>query len=93
MYARNLRARPEAALTDAPVVFLNGARRTGKTTLARQMAAGRSAAVDLTLGGATVLAAAAHDPEGFVRPLSGTTSIAEVQRAPALISRVKALDW
>ena len=61
MLQRNIESCLRVALRDTPVVLLNGARQTGKTTLVRKMAGDLSAAY-LTLDDATTLAAAASDP-------------------------------
>jgi predicted AAA+ superfamily ATPase len=79
-----------AALKDRPVVFLNGARQTGKTTLARAIARGPHPARYLTLDDAGVLAAARADPEGFVAAQQGPVVLDEVQRAPELFLALKA---
>ena len=52
-----------AAMADTPVVLLNGARQTGKTTLARAMAE-KTGAEYFTLDDAATLALAASDPAG-----------------------------
>lgn len=77
------------ALDDTPVVYLQGARQTGKSTLAQDLAEQRSASY-LTLDTAAVLAAAADDPEGFVAGLRRPAVIDEAQRAPALALAIKA---
>jgi predicted AAA+ superfamily ATPase len=76
------------ALSDTPVVLLNGARQTGKTTLAQAMAE-KTGAQYFTLDDAATLALAAGDPAGFVRNLSGPTVIDEIQMAPALFPAIK----
>ena len=93
MIQRSLTSQLRAALADTPVVLLNGARQTGKSTLARALApdafpAGPAAYV--TLDDATVLAAATSDPDGYVRSLTGPVILDEVQRAPELFRAVKA---
>ncbi|KUK27186.1 MAG: ATPase [Acetothermia bacterium 64_32] len=55
---------------DSPVVFLRGARQTGKSTLAKWIARTHSARY-ITLDDVTVLAAAREDPAGFVAGLGG----------------------
>lgn len=76
-------------MKDTPVVFLNGARQTGKTTLVRQIADDYSASVYFTLDDAATLAAATHDPSGFIKNLQGITVIDEVQKAPGLFPAIK----
>ena len=77
------------ALGDTPVVYLQGARQTGKSTLAKSFAEQRSASY-LTLDTAAVLAAATDDPDGFVAGLPRPAVIDEAQRAPALALAIKA---
>ncbi len=89
MYQRNIEQHIKTALKDTPVVFLNGARQTGKTTLAQKIAQDVPSATYLTLDDAAVLAAATHDPAGFLQGL-GTAVIDEVQKAPALFPAIKA---
>ena len=67
LYSRHLRTRIAEALSDTPVVLLNGPRQAGKTTLARQFANG--ARRYLTLDDAATLLSAQEDPTGFVRGL------------------------
>ena len=70
------------ALRDTPVVYLQGARQTGKSTLVRTIAGGRRPASYLTLDTGAVLAAAASDPDGFVAGLDRPVVIDEAQRVP-----------
>ena len=65
MYTRNIESELLAALADTPVVLLNGARQTGKTTLAQRYARTASATY-VTLDDATHLAAARSDAQGFL---------------------------
>ncbi len=77
-------------LRDTPVVYLQGARQTGKSTLARAIAERRHPARYVTLDTVAALAAATSDPEGFVAGLERPVVIDEVQRAPALALAIKA---
>jgi predicted AAA+ superfamily ATPase len=86
---RHLASALKASLADSPAVFLQGARQTGKSTLARSLLSGRSARY-LTLDDAATLAAAESDPRGFVAGLDGPVVIDEVQRAPGLALAIKA---
>jgi len=78
------------ALTDTPVILLNGGRQTGKSTLARQFVDTGDFGKYLTLDDSTTLEAASSDPGGFVRGLSEPTIIDEVQRVPELFRAIKA---
>jgi len=75
-------------MTDTPVVLLNGARQTGKTTLAQALAAG-SGAQYFTFDDLATLALAAGDPSGFIRNLTGPVVLDEIQKAPKLFSAIK----
>ena len=88
MYARNIETELQAALADTPVVLLNGARQTGKTTLARNYA-GAASVTYVTLDDATQLAAARSDALGFLEGLRGRAVIDEVQKAPGLFPALK----
>jgi predicted AAA+ superfamily ATPase len=76
------------AMTDTPVVLLNGARQTGKTTLAQAMAAG-AAAQYFTFDDSATLALAAGDPSGFIRNLTGSVVLDEIQKVPELFPAIK----
>ncbi len=88
MYARNIKADLGAALNDTPVVLLNGARQTGKSTLAQSFARGLFATY-VTLDDATRLAAARSDAQGFLAGLGERAVIDEVQKAPELFPAIK----
>ena len=75
-----------AALSDTRVVVINGARQTGKSTLARLVMADFPGSELRFLDEAPVRAAALADPALFVRH-SGLLVIDEVQRAPDLLRR------
>lgn len=77
------------SLKDSPVVFIQGARQTGKSTLARSLASQGHAARYLTLDDAATLSAAQTDPAGFIAGLDGPVIIDEVQRTPALALAIK----
>ena len=89
MIVRHAATRLLEALDDTPVVYLQGARQTGKSTLAKRLAEQRFASY-LTLDTAAVLAAATNDPDGFVAGLARPAVIDEAQRAPALPLAIKA---
>lgn len=68
------------------MVLLQGARQTGKSTLARSA---DPAAEYLTLDDADVLASATADPQGFIRSRKGPAVLDEVQRLPELFRAIK----
>jgi uncharacterized protein len=92
MYQRYI-AKPIAeALKDTPVIVINGARQTGKSTLCRQLVEeGIFDGQIMTMDDPTILAAAQADPLGFLQDLSNHTIIDEVQRAPQLFLSIKKL--
>lgn len=75
-------------MADTPVVLLNGARQTGKTTLAQAMAAG-SGGQFFTLDDSATLGLAAGDPAGFIRNLTGPIVLDEIQKVPDLFPAIK----
>ncbi len=89
MYKRHIFPLLKEALTDTPVVLLNGARQTGKSTLAQALSAGHGRRY-LTLDDRVTLAAAKSDPDGFIAGLNGPVTLDEVQRAPELFLAIKA---
>lgn len=88
MYTRNIETKLHLALADTPVVLLNGARQTGKSTLAQNFAKASSVPY-VTLDDATHLAAARSDAQGFLDGLADRTVIDEVQKAPELFPAIK----
>ncbi|MBM4143537.1 MAG: ATP-binding protein [Lentisphaerae bacterium] len=89
MLRRNIEPELQAAMADTPVVLINGARQTGKTTLAQAFAERLKRASYATLDDATALAAAVNDPKGFLAGLEGTAVIDEIQKAPQLFPAIK----
>lgn len=86
---RNILPRLEEALADTPVVTLQGARQTGKSTLAELVSRAHGGQV-FTMDDAEHRSAATTDPTAFVRSLgSGLVVIDEVQRCPELILPIK----
>ena len=70
------------------IVVISGARQTGKTTLAKQVA-GATQSLFKPLDQQPYFDAAKSDPPSFVRNSSGTLVIDEIQKVPALISEIK----
>jgi uncharacterized protein len=89
MIERHLTQSVLEALKDTPVVYVQGARQTGKSTLVQAIAKGAHPARYYSLDAAAVLAAAHDDAEGFVDGLAGPVVIDEVQRAPELALAIK----
>jgi uncharacterized protein len=81
MIQRHIHDSVRRAMADTPVVLLNGARQTGKTTLAQAIAAG-SGAQYFTFDDSATLTLAADDPAGFIRNLIGPVVLDEIQKAP-----------
>jgi predicted AAA+ superfamily ATPase len=90
LVSRHLEAEVRAALSDTPVVLLNGARQTGKSTLAAQLVRGGFDAGFVNLDDLDALGAARSDPAGFLVAHGDRLVIDEVQRAPELFIAIKA---
>jgi uncharacterized protein len=90
MFPRMLQDGLREAMADTPVVFVAGARQTGKSTLVAEVQARLPGSVYRTLDDLNVLAAARLDPKGFVESLPLRAFLDEVQRAPELFLPIKA---
>ena len=88
LFPRHAKRSISAALADTRVVVINGARQTGKSTLARLIAAASPGSELRYLDEAPVRAAAQADPSLFVRH-DGLLVIDEVQRVPDLFLAIK----
>lgn len=83
MIQRHILPRLRQALADTPVVLVQGARQTGKSTLVKWLVkTGPVGGRYLTMDDPSVLAAASSDPAGFVTGLERPVVLDEVQRAP-----------
>ncbi len=89
MYRRNILNNILDALSDTPVVFLRGARQTGKSTLVHEIADGPYPARYVTLDNAGVLSAASADPAGFIAGIEKPVVIDEAQRVSNLFLAIK----
>lgn len=89
MIRRNITSNLLDALADTPVVLLNGARQTGKSTLVKAVVSDKLPARYVTLDDVSVLAAARHDAAGFLAGIDGPVVIDEIQRAPELFIAIK----
>lgn len=91
MHTRHIAPLLADALSDTPVVVINGARQSGKSTLAQSLTvAGATPRRYLTLDDSAILNAAKSDPAGFINGLQGPVTLDEVQRAPELFLPIKA---
>lgn len=91
MYPRHIAPLLADALLDTPVVLVNGARQSGKSTLVQSQAVSVGVPRQyLTLDDAVVLRAARGDPSGFINSLQGAVTLDEVQRVPELFLAIKA---
>lgn len=88
LIGRHLLPQVMRSLRDTPVVLINGARQTGKTTLARSIVS-RHGYRFVSFDDESTLAAAVIDPQGFLEGLGEKVAIDEVQRVPALFPAIK----
>ncbi|HTI69616.1 MAG TPA: ATP-binding protein, partial [Candidatus Limnocylindria bacterium] len=89
MKRRHITPRVQAALRDTPVVFLQGPRQAGKTTLVQSLKEDGFDAPYFTFDDAAVLAAAQSDADSFVANLPTRVILDEVQRVPDLFRAIK----
>lgn len=91
MHPRHIAPMVAEALSDTPVVVINGARQSGKSTLVQSLTTADAAKRRyLTLDDSAILHAARSDPAGFINGLQGPVTLDEVQRAPELFLPIKA---
>ncbi len=86
IFPRAVLPRLREALSDTPVVLINGPRQAGKTTLARQLAGADRRY--LTLDDEATRLAAKEDPVGLIRSIDCAV-IDEIQRATELLLAIK----
>jgi len=89
MIRRNVTDYLLQALTDTPVVLVNGARQTGKSTLVESPELTERSRQYLTFDDPGVLVAAKRDPNGFVAGLTTQVTLDEVQHVPELFPAIK----
>ena len=77
------------SLKNSPVVFLNGPRQSGKSTLARMLMRDDYPAEYRSFDDESQLAAARLSPEDFLNSLRGPVIIDEVQMVPSLFRVLK----
>jgi predicted AAA+ superfamily ATPase len=89
VYPRNLRPIIEELLAEFRVLYLTGARQSGKTTLVREIAE-RLNMNYITLDDQATLASVKSDPHGFIRSQgSNRVVLDEFQYSPNLIPAIK----
>lgn len=86
---RHARDRLLEALNVSPVVFLNGPRQAGKSTLVQSIAQKDYPAEYVTFDSTTQMAAAANSPESYLRERKGALIIDEVQLVPDIFRALK----
>ena len=86
---RNLKHALLEAAKDTPVVLLNGARQTGKSTLMQGLFSGTSAPECFALDDLGILDRARSAPQSFIEALPERVIIDEIQRAPELFLPIK----
>ncbi len=89
MIERRLKSSILDALEDTPVVYLAGARQTGKSTLVKYLADTVIDARYITLDDNNMRNAAIDNPEGFIAGLQTLVIIDEAQRAGELFLAIK----
>lgn len=89
MIHRHITERLQQALADTPVVLVNGARQTGKSTLAQSPELTSPGRQYLTFDDPGALAAAKRDPNGFIAGLNVQVTLDEVQHVPELFPALK----
>lgn len=89
MLRRHITGNLVQALGDTPVVLINGARQTGKTTLVQSTEPLLSNRQYLTFDDPSILAAAKRDPSGFVSGLISPVTLDEVQHVPEIFPALK----
>ena len=86
---RNLKNSLLEAAADTPVVMVNGARQTGKSTLVKALFSGSSIPEYISFDNLALLNAALKDPQSFIEALPDSVIIDEIQRAPELMLPIK----
>jgi uncharacterized protein len=89
MLRRHITENLVQALGDTPVVLVNGARQTGKSTLVQSTEPPVSGRQYLTFDNTNLLAAAKGDPSGFVSGLTTPVTLDEVQHVPEIFPAIK----
>jgi len=91
MIPRRMAMQVSDALEDFPVVYVNGPRQAGKSTLVQSLAAEKWPAEYVTFDDASMLGAADANPETFLRAFRGSVVLDEVQMVPGIFRTIKVL--
>lgn len=86
---RHIRSKILKALDVSPVVFLNGPRQAGKSTLVQALAKAEYPAEYVTFDSTTQMAAAAASAESYLKEREGALIIDEVQLVPEIFRALK----
>lgn len=93
LFPRHIKSRLIEALKGSPVVFLNGARQTGKSTLVNKIAGeigkDHTSASYVSFDRPTIMAAATSAPEAFLNGYPKPLIIDEVQLVPSIFRSLK----
>ena len=92
MIKRNLAKNILDALGAFPVVYVNGPRQAGKSTLVQSLAQSDWPAEYVTFDEATMMGAAEANPESFLRAYQDRLILDEVQMVPGLFRSLKLLS-
>jgi len=91
MIPRKLDSKILQAMAEFPVVYVNGPRQAGKSTLVQALTREEWPAEYVTFDEATVMGAADANPESFLRGFEGSLVLDEVQMVPGLFRALKLL--
>lgn len=89
MIERKITSKLLLSLSDSPVVVIQGARQTGKSTLVKYLSEEIYPATYLTFDDLTILSAAQSNPIDFISVYTGSVIIDEVQRVPEIFLAIK----
>ncbi len=90
LYPRHLKEKILQASGDTPVILINGARQTGKSTLVKELFAGpKNSYPYFSFDNLAILDSARSDPQGFVESLPERVILDEIQRAPEVMLPIK----
>lgn len=89
MFERNIVPTLRRLIKTVPVVLLQGARQTGKSTLMKMLVGADARLKYVTLDDIEYLSSASDNPQEFIAQLDTPVIIDEVQKAPELFKAIK----